>query len=619
VSTRRRVTRRLAATALLVTVLMVGGAGPALAHSDLERSDPPIGGSVAVGRTSLTLWFSEPVDRRVAEFGLRTAAGENVEMSAAIAAGDQAVVRIDTDPLAEGTYLLDWSILSSEDGHPSRGTVVFGVGAAPSGTFADQAGAPPTASVLLRWLELSALITAVGGIAVSGRTIGAIGRAGEAGVQRSRWAAAMAPAVAAVAGVLLVFVRVPHQGLSPGAWIDASLAVVGGAPWGRLWIGRQVALVLAAIVLTRRAVHRSEIPGSIPAAGAALLVAVGLEGWLGHASTLPGRRAVAAVVSAAHLASAGVWVGGLFVLAVCLFPMVRRNPDLRGPVLASVWKKFSPMAAVAAGILVATGFYESGRHLPDLAGVGDTLYGKAVAAKVGLVLLALVLAGFNTLLVNPRLAAVVGRRLGREEGWAPVSLRRFAVVAGGEILVLVLAAGGAAVLTSVPTGREIAATAAPTAPAHANVDGLFITFEAVPVGADESMLFVRTRSTVKPERGPITDVQVVAGDPSGDSTRLGLVPVEPGRYQAEAGVLTAPGEWDVAVVVVRRGVEDAVASFRWFVPPPAADVVSPFEMAATVALVLVLMMTAGLVVVARRRRPVPAVPYQLVEEGSGRP
>ena len=120
------------------------------------------------------------------------------------------------------------------------------------------------------------------------------------------------------------------------------------------------------------------------------------------------------------------------------------EPDLRGPILASVWRTFSPMAAIASVVLVATGLYETGRHVPDLAALTSTLYGRAVAAKLLLVLGALALAGVNTLLVNPRLAARVGAALRRPPGWAPVSLGRFGVTVTAEALVLVAAVAAAA-------------------------------------------------------------------------------------------------------------------------------------------------------------------------------
>ena len=115
---------------------------------------------------------------------------------------------------------------------------------------------------------------------------------------------------------------------------------------------------------------------------------------------------MAVLAAASHLVAAGIWAGGLVVLALCLIPLLRHR-EARRTILASAWRSFSPMAALATVVLVATGLYEAGLHVPDLSFVASTVYGTVVAGKLVLVAVALVLGGINTLLVNPRLAARV--------------------------------------------------------------------------------------------------------------------------------------------------------------------------------------------------------------------
>ncbi len=57
--------------ALLATLLLLLPA-PAQAHSGLVRSDPADGGSVAMGRTQLTLWYDEPIALAASRFRLAT-------------------------------------------------------------------------------------------------------------------------------------------------------------------------------------------------------------------------------------------------------------------------------------------------------------------------------------------------------------------------------------------------------------------------------------------------------------------------------------------------------------------------------------------------------------------
>ncbi len=56
-------------------------------------------------------------------------------------------------------------------------------------------------------------------------------------------------------------------------------------------------------------------------------------------------------------------------------------------------------------MLLATGVYEAGRHVPTTASLTSTLYGQAVLVKTLLLVGALALAGLNTLLVNPGLVS----------------------------------------------------------------------------------------------------------------------------------------------------------------------------------------------------------------------
>ncbi len=608
-------------TAFVVVALVVAsllGASPASAHSTLERSEPPNGGKIGVGRSTLTLWFSEPISVAASTFGLHTLDGAPI---AATVAGSGAartrLVEVETEPLAKETYLLDWTALSV-DGHRSTGSVVFGVGVRPAVAPSGGDGLPPAPELLLRWLDLSAIMLAIGALAVSGRVLGSIGAVGDAPLQRARTIGALAAGAAIATGAITPLLRTPRGGSSLGVWFDTTWTTLAGTPWGHLWLSRELALVVAAAALwSWAAPGRSGSSRGAHAGVCALAAVVLLEAWAGHAADLPRQSVLAALASASHLAAAGVWAGGLAVLALCVIPVMRRSPESRGRILASVWRAFSPIAAIATVVLLATGLYESGRHLPDLQSVGSTVYGDAVAGKVGLFAVALILAGFNTLLVNPRLAAPVRRLLGRPPEWSPVPPHRFATLAVAEIMVIVVAVVGAAVLTSVPTSRELGAVVEKTTPSAANVDGLFVTFEGVPAGPDQTRLIVQAHSTVKPERGPIRGVDVRLAGPTGTRADISLEEIEPGRYEAETSTLTS-GAWQASVAVQRDGRPDAVTHADWTVAAAAPEDVSPFESVTTTLAVLLLAAVAGAVSFARVRRQRPAGWAPRVDKESGR-
>ncbi len=594
-------------------------AASASAHGSLTRSEPPNGGKVSVGRSSLTLWFSEPVSVAASTFRLRTLGGTPVAIRVSGSGGrGSRVVEVRSRPLAKETYVLRWTALSLADGHPSSGSTVFGVGIRPAIVPVVDDAFPDVSALVLRWFDLAAIMLAIGALAVSGRVLGSMGATGARPAQRARAIGAVAAGAAVFSGAIAPFLRVPRAGSSVGAWLDTTWVTLTATTWGNLWLARELVLVVAAAALWAWASGRDESGRGLHLAVLALAGVVILEGMAGHAADLPRQSGVAAGASAAHLAAAGVWAGGLVVLAVCLIPTMRREPESSSRILGAAWRTFAPIAAIATVVLVATGLYESGRYVPDPGSLSSTVYGGAVAGKGVLLALVLIPAGLNTLLLNPRLAASFARLLGRPPGWTPVAPRHFGRLVVAEACLIVAAVAAAALVTTVPTSREArAAVKAPTSGA-ANVGGLFVTFEEVSAGTDRTRLIVRARSTIKPAPAPIKGVGVRLAGPTG--TRSGLVfkAVEPGRYEAETASLGS-GAWHAVVAVRRDGLPDAVTRVGW-TTASTSEAIRPFEAVTTALAALLLAVIAGVlaVLLVRRKRPAGWIPVVGEEPGRQR-
>ena len=122
----------------------------------LVRSDPGDGGTVAIGRTELTLWFAEPVEPAASTFEVHAADGTSVDVTVRPPGPDAGrVVELCTPPLAPGTFVLDWRAVDLEDGRTSSGCVVFGVGGRPMGVVSSTTGLPKGPDLFVRWLALS--------------------------------------------------------------------------------------------------------------------------------------------------------------------------------------------------------------------------------------------------------------------------------------------------------------------------------------------------------------------------------------------------------------------------------------------------------------------------------
>lgn len=113
-----------AAAVLLVLVLALASAAPALAHADLVASDPDDGAVLAEPPAAVTLRFSEALDAGKSSFRL---VGPLGEVGRAEPSRDSAkVMRLEGLSLAAGAYTIRWTA-GSGDGHVERGTLGFTV------------------------------------------------------------------------------------------------------------------------------------------------------------------------------------------------------------------------------------------------------------------------------------------------------------------------------------------------------------------------------------------------------------------------------------------------------------------------------------------------------------
>ncbi|MEQ6901406.1 copper resistance CopC family protein [Nocardioides sp. YIM 152588] len=579
-------------------------APPAGAHSELIRSDPSDGGVVEVGRTELSLWFDEPVDIATAHLVLRTDAGTPVRVRADPSAGRSAFVTLRTAPLSRGILVLTWTITSATDGHISAGTMTFGAGVRPDGTAAG-AATPRAPDVAGRWLQLLALVVAIGAV-VAPRLLAR----GTAVAPEAPWQAARIGMLAALVALVATAATRPD-----------ALDAVDSQRWAQWWAAGLVALLLAAAAFAGIA-RRGPTRRREATAGLALLLAAGADAASGHAAALPRESAVAVVATAVHVVASGVWFGTLVVLAACLLPTMVREPGSRRPLLRTVWRAFGPVAAAAATFLLASGLYLAGRNVPDPAALVSGWYGLALAGKALVLAAALGTALLATLTVGRRLPLVGADR------WLPraPAAARFPRIVLTEMVVLTVAVVLAAVMTTIATARTTEGVpGAAGAGDGITVDGLFITFEAVPAGEDQVRLVVRASPVTRPQPGRVTGADVLLTDGTAQ-VPVPLQQVERRHFEGATGAPTS-GDWQAWVSVHRAAGGDAVAQVGWTVADRAAPPAGPWEVAATIlAALLALAASAALGLTAirtalRRRTPGeaaairPRVPVGVRREG----
>jgi copper resistance protein C len=118
---------RVSTIAIAASLAFVCAATGALAHAQLEKATPAVGGTVA-SATEIRLEFSEGVEPRFTGVTLTAPDGANVPLGAPkVEASDQRVLIVPiAKALAAGAYKVQWHAVSV-DTHHTQGTFEFTV------------------------------------------------------------------------------------------------------------------------------------------------------------------------------------------------------------------------------------------------------------------------------------------------------------------------------------------------------------------------------------------------------------------------------------------------------------------------------------------------------------
>jgi copper transport protein len=289
--------------------------------------------------------------------------------------------------------------------------------------------------------------------------------------------------------------------------------------------------------------------GALLAAGAALLA----PGVAGHAAqTSP--RTLAIALDALHVSAVALWIGGLIGLLV-LWRSLAAGRRIAG--LVVVVPRFSNVAFGSVLTLLASGIWASVLHLPTLASLWQTSYGKTIILKSLILLCAMLLASVNLLRTRPRLQAAVDQPDG---GRGAASLLRRLVA--GEALLVSGAVLAAALLSSLPPPpKALAGLAKPsghTGPGPVttvvNRDGYRVGLEVTPnQAATQNTFTVRLTKAGAPVRGADVISTFTMLDMEMPAQSYRLAEVSPGVYQRVAPALVMVGHWGLGYQIQPRG------------------------------------------------------------------
>jgi copper transport protein len=167
---------------------------------------------------------------------------------------------------------------------------------------------------------------------------------------------------------------------------------------GQVWIGRLAFALLTAGAIFAASRIRRTFPWWV-AVGASTLLLMTLTS-LSHAAAEEGFLPFFA--DWLHVVAASLWMGGLlgFIIVYLGGPLETVPEDERTKLRHRAVRRFSGVATVAVAALLATGFYAVLLHVPSLAALVETPYGRALLVKLGFAAVLLTVASANFVLAG---------------------------------------------------------------------------------------------------------------------------------------------------------------------------------------------------------------------------
>lgn len=346
-------------TALCLSAAAVTGGilltpAPAAAHAVLLSAEPAPGATVARAPDAVLLRFDEPLVATLSRASVVDPAGRRFTGTVA---GE--TIRVPLAGGGRGAYRVAWTTVSEVDGHTITGRFGFGVGVAvPAGQTSRGALPTPGDSLVavLRAVEYTVLLLACGLVALR-----LTARDTPVPVPAVPVAVAL---LGAVTAVIVAEAALATARLSPSAVADyLAIGVPGVAR------GAQILLAAATVgaAVARRRLSAVLVAGIVAAVALAGHAADAQPPWLGVA------------VNGLHLASAGVWAGGILALA-----LVRWRGAWAGPGRALL-PGFSRVAPWAFLVSVALGAVQAGQLLGGVGELLHTRYGLTLIGKAALI------------------------------------------------------------------------------------------------------------------------------------------------------------------------------------------------------------------------------------------
>lgn len=589
----------------IVLALIVLAVNVVSAHAKLVRANPAPNTVLGNAPSQVQLWYDEPLELNFSEVQVFDANRQRVDTGELQAvAGDAYSVLVPLKAIGDGTYTVIWKVLSSADGHITRGVFAFGVGntagvvSAPidSGTSSAASELTPLSAVV-RWVSLLSLLALVGGFVFrffllerSLEQVDANKHARKIGY--TRWlqltAFAFVLFFVGVFGELALQVNLIADQLS----FTSVFTVLLNSRFGTLWLLRVGLMALCGVLVILEA-RRVAVPYTDYALIVLGNVALLTRSLISHSAGY-GNVSLPVFADWLHLLGVALWVGGLFYFA-WLMPFVWRALEAKTRAAWIAWlvPQFSIMAIGATIVIALTGFYNSTQQIPALdilttntlptfEEISQGTYNTSLLAKIALFGVMVAFGALNLLFLSPRFRQFIS-----EPDKSARLFTRFRVTVGAEVLLGVSVIFLAGVLTLTPPPRsepeQLAPTVVETLPERPLLlvgypsSDVQVQLEVGPNPRAPNLFSAR----VTDESGhALDDIQRVIFSFMYLNEDMGLQNVTADArgenvYAAEGNYLPLEGMWKIQVRVRRQGLEDALVNFPFYVAPRFGEDTTP--------------------------------------------